>query len=449
MQGVLFYDPGVGQGEFYTTDGHGGISRTRLHAGWRSSWTHIIPGQFGGSNFTDLLFYDSAGTGEFYTTDERGRISLLKTHTGWQSSGRPWTQIIPGQFGGSNFTDLLFYDSAGTGEFYTTDGHGGISLLKTHTGWQSSGRPWTHIIPGQFGGSGFTDLLFYDSAGTGEFYTTDGHGEISLLKTHTGWQSSGRPWTQIIPGQFGGSNFTDLLFYDSAGTGEFYTTDGHGGISLLKTHTGWRSSWTQIIPGEFGHESIRVRLHFKSLLPITTTINQFIDAQFLAMEQLFATVGITTFRLTTEDLSGDLNLQPLQNLNIGRCLLGQPTQDQIALFANRNNIGNNELVVYIVSTLIGVPTTFVGCATHPDGQPGVAVVQSTANWLTAHEVGHVLGLRHVCEFATTANPNPAIRCVTGSGQSDSLMFPFVQWTNLPPDLSAAEEATMLNSDLTS
>jgi len=48
---------------------------------------------------------------------------------------------------------------AGTGEFYTTDGAGNISLLKNHTGWRQS---WTHIIPGDFGGSGRTDLLFYE-----------------------------------------------------------------------------------------------------------------------------------------------------------------------------------------------------------------------------------------------------------------------------------------------
>src|SRR5215831_1742205 len=108
---------------------------------------------------TDLLFYDSAGTGEFYTTD-RGRINLLQTQTGWQSSGVPWTHIIPGNFSGGRFTDLLFYDSAGTGAFYTTDGQGGIDLLRTHIGWQSSGVPWTHIIPGDFSEGRFTDLLF-------------------------------------------------------------------------------------------------------------------------------------------------------------------------------------------------------------------------------------------------------------------------------------------------
>src|SRR5215472_10511445 len=107
-EGLLFYDQSTGQGELYTTNGLGGISRVRLHNGWRTSWTQIIPGQFGGSGFADLLFYEATScTGEFYTTDGQGRIALLgEPHTDWRST---WTQIIPGQFGGSGFTDLLFY----------------------------------------------------------------------------------------------------------------------------------------------------------------------------------------------------------------------------------------------------------------------------------------------------------------------------------------------------
>jgi hypothetical protein len=98
--------PLAAQGEFYTTDG-GNISLLKQHAGWRKSWSLIIPGNFGGSSRTDLLFYDpSTGQGEFYTTDG-GNISLLKQHAGWRKS---WSLIIPGNFGGSSRTDLLFND---------------------------------------------------------------------------------------------------------------------------------------------------------------------------------------------------------------------------------------------------------------------------------------------------------------------------------------------------
>jgi hypothetical protein len=147
-------------------------------------------------------------------------------------------------------------------------------------------------------------------------------------------------------------------------------------------------------------------------------------------------------------------LQVLQNLNVGQCLGGAPTPDQNTLFANRNNVGNNELVVYIVMNLIGTTATgtaanFLGCAVHPTGQPGAAVIQAPDDWLVAHEIGHVLGLNHVCEFPDPPPaPPPAAACVLGSGQSDSLMFPNVGWTNVPPNLSAAEYTRMQNSTLT-
>ena len=247
---LLFYDPVTGQGEFYATDGNGGMSLLTQHSGWRRNWRLIVPGNFGGGSFTDLLFYDPVtGQGEFYATDGNGGMSLLTQHNGWR---RDWTQIVPGNFGGSSFTDLLFYDPVtGQGEFYATDGNGGMSPLSQHSGWR---RGWTQIVPGNFGGSGFTDLLFYDPAtGQGEFYATDGNGGMSSLSQHSGWR---RDWKQIVPGNFDGSSFTDLLFYDSiTGQGEFYATDGSGELSRLSQHSGWRQDWRLIVPGNFGESN--------------------------------------------------------------------------------------------------------------------------------------------------------------------------------------------------
>jgi len=184
-------------------------------------------------------------TAQFYTTDGSGSIIRLRGYGNWRDS---WYTIVPGDFGGNGRTDLLFYDrNASYGEFYTTDDAGGITLLKAQPGWRNT---WDIIVPGNFGGSSRTDLLFYDrETGTGQFYSTDG-GAIKELRTYTNWR---RSWDLIIPGDFGGDGHTDLLFYDrSAGTGEFYTTDGSGGMTLLKTNTGWRGSWDLIVPGNFG-----------------------------------------------------------------------------------------------------------------------------------------------------------------------------------------------------
>jgi hypothetical protein len=91
-----------------------------------------------------------------------------------------------------------------------------------------------------------TGLLFYvRSAGVGEFYATDGSGNLNLLGSESGWRGS---WDQMLPLRLGGGR-TALLFYDrNAGTGEFYSTDGVDGIALLKTHTDWRTTWKKIVP---------------------------------------------------------------------------------------------------------------------------------------------------------------------------------------------------------
>jgi hypothetical protein len=178
-------------------------------------------------------------------------------------------------------------------------------------------------------------------------------------------------------------------------------------------------------------------VHFKSLLPITDNINEYIGRQFIAMQRLFAESDIAVFRGNTEDLSGNLELQPLQNLNVGPCLRGQPTADHNALFSNRNNVGNNDLVVYIVLTLIRMapaPANLAGCATHPDGQPGAAVVQVNADWVVAHEVAHVLNLTHVDVNVPT--------------NSDFLMWRNINWTKVPPDISQFESDSMRNSVFT-
>jgi hypothetical protein len=193
------------------------------------------------------------GTGVFYATDGTGGIARLSPKYQWRDS---WSLIIPGNFGGNfgetddSVTDLLFYDrAAGHGEFYTTDGNGNISQLgATHTGWR---KTWDIIVPINISGSGDyrTDLLFYDrAAGHGEIYTTDGNGNISQLgATHTGWRKT---WDIIVSI---GSLSGELLFYDrAAGHGEFFYVSSDGGIwQYGVTHTDWRKTWDVIVYGDW------------------------------------------------------------------------------------------------------------------------------------------------------------------------------------------------------
>jgi hypothetical protein len=246
LDGLLFYDRQRGEGEIYGNDGSTTLKLLAAHR-WRTSWDVIVPGRFSNSTYTDLLFYDRAkGQGEFYASDGRGNISFLSAHN-WRKT---WSAIVPGNFGGSGLTDLLFYDSGrGEGEIYSCDPTRKLTLLQSHS-WRKS---WNLIVPGNFGGTSWTDLLFYDRAkGDGEIYTSDGHGNISLLRKHS-WRKS---WHTIAAGSFGGNSRTDLLFYDSTNKqGELYSTDGLGNLTLLKKHN-WRESWDLVVPGNFTNDTL-------------------------------------------------------------------------------------------------------------------------------------------------------------------------------------------------
>ena len=178
-----------------------------------------------------------------------------------------------------------------------------------------------------------------------------------------------------------------------------------------------------------------VVVHFKSLLALTNPLRDYMTMQFEAMRDLFTTAGIEVRRGSTQDLSGDPDVAHLVALDVGPCFLGQPTDEHDELFAHRDGAGPSDLVIYVLQTLVGGGGNLVGCATHPAAQPGAAIVPvgAAARWLLAHEVGHVLSLRHVDSAIPT--------------NSDFLMWPNIAWTNTPPDLTAVEATRMADSGL--
>jgi hypothetical protein len=151
------------EGEFYDSDGRGGIDMISRYRNWRKSWTEIIPGRFSAGANTGLCFYDrDKGQGEIYTCDDLGHIRRLRRYNNWRKT---WHQIVPGNFDSNpSITDLLFYDrSAGVGEFFALDGSGGMTLLRRYENWR---KTWDLIVPGnfsaspgEFGSGPYTDLL--------------------------------------------------------------------------------------------------------------------------------------------------------------------------------------------------------------------------------------------------------------------------------------------------
>jgi hypothetical protein len=246
---LLFYDPTMGEGEFHSFDSSHNLPLANSYTGWRKSWSAIVPGNFAGGSRTSLLFYDPAtGDEEVYTFKNAAVMSdPLKTNN-WRET---WSLLVPGNFAGNNLSEILLYDAAaGAGEIWSTDGHGGFSVLKSFGGRR---RTWTKVIPGNFTGGDYTSVLLYDAGvGAAELYATDGLGNLGFpVKAYSDWR---RSWSQIVAGRFTDSKYDSFLFYDqAAGTGQFYTTDGKGNIKLLSSYTDWRKSWTIIVAGKFTH----------------------------------------------------------------------------------------------------------------------------------------------------------------------------------------------------
>src|SRR5262245_60640925 len=163
-----------------------------------------------------------------------------------------------------------------------------------------------------------------------------------------------------------------------------------------------------------------VRLHAKVLTNPTIPLNTMLTR----MRDLYESVGINVTLASNENL----NLPTLNDCDVGACTMGSVTAEQTQLFANRNNAGANDVVVYFVRSTV---PPYNGCAAYPAGRPGAVIVQSATQWTMAHEVGHVLGLSHV---------NNNDRLMTGNGTANI--------TNPPPDLIASEVATMNASPFT-
>src|SRR5260370_5198792 len=306
---LLFYEQSTGHAEFYGTNGQGGMTLLNQYDDWRTSWAIIVPGYFRQSTFlpenrqpanvgflpnTGFLLYDrQSGFGAIYDTNGHGVIEKLAEYSGWRTT---LTHIISGGFTDSEFSRLAFFDQAsGYAELYATDGAGGMGSgpIPIYNWLQNS----THIVPGEFFNDGsvyepvITDLFFYFAA-TRESVTYGNDGfrhftpvcQPSIVKTASGSQATthaarsiprpgrtqlpppttilpGRtqlpPATTILHGSFGGTDWTNLLFYDSAtGAVRFlqfsYSGDPSlGSWSFFEEYKTWRNSWRIIVPGNF------------------------------------------------------------------------------------------------------------------------------------------------------------------------------------------------------
>jgi hypothetical protein len=127
-----------------------------------------------------------------------------------------------------------------------------------------------------------------------------------------------------------------------------------------------------------------VALHLRVATDPTPTIDDLLQSA----REAFAQVGIGVQVLSTQRVK-----LPLQDINVaGDCTSRRAlTVSQQALF-DTIKLGPKEIVAFFVRST-NAPTS--GCSQHPDGKPGAVIASACTKWTLAHELGHLLDLRHV------------------------------------------------------
>lgn len=117
----------------------------------------------------------------------------------------------------------------------------------------------------------------------------------------------------------------------------------------------------------------------------------------------------------------------LAAVDVGSCTMAQSmTTQQSALFGygGRQGVGAQDVLCYWVDQVVSDGGALAGCASHPSAQPACVVSALGSPWTLAHEVGHVLGLRHT------------------TGSTMLMSTPTSAITARPPSISAADLATV-------
>jgi hypothetical protein len=433
-----WYNPNTGD-HFYCQDPNGELAKS---SGYTFEGKECSVFRTQEPNTVPLFrWFNSINGDHFYTQDPNGELAAA---SGYDFEG---TACYVYQSQQPNSIPLFrWYNSNNGDHFYCLDPNGeGAAAL----GYISEG------ISGYVLASNFSQNLkeFYRwvNPNNGDhFYTIDPTGELAPT---IGYISEGvacyvfaNPAPNTVPLFRWYNPNTGDHFYCLDPNGELAPTSGYvpEGIAC-NVFANHRSNTVPLFRWfNSGGCRQKITVHFKSLLPITDSIRDFWINQFSGMAELYMSGGISVKLGSIEDLSADTSLLPLRNLRVGGCDGIFTTPQQLTLFSHRNNAATDDIVVYFVSTLVNTlglmaPNFLAGCAAFPAFQPGcvIVLVGEDVKWLVAHEVGHVLGLLHVCDNIITS-------CM---GRSGSLMFPSTAWTSPPPDLSSAEFNTMFASFL--
>ena len=332
-------------------------------------------------------------------------------------------------FTGAGHAQVMFYYN-GDGHWWLGSMSGGQlqwSLVSQSAGFGNLLDGHHPIWIGDFNGAQHAQVLFYYN-GDGNWWLgnmSGGQLQWSLVSQTAGFGNLLDGHHPMWIGDFTGVHHSQVLFY--------YNGDGNWWLATA----GAQFTWTLV--GNTGRAyDHRIRVLLKTLIAPNVALNTMIAN----MRTVYDTADILVEEgprenLTVTDATGTTQL----DFNVSPCNRGQtPTADQTLLFANRNNAGSNDIVVYFVRSTI---PPLNGCAAFPSGEPGAVVTQGASPWTLAHECGHVLGLNHLTTEAgaggVPCSTPDFTRLMTGCGTANITGTPTV---------SSGEISTMQGSSLT-
>ncbi|MFT3945197.1 MAG: hypothetical protein QM705_15440 [Ancrocorticia sp.] len=234
--------------DFYDVKVRGEIARFDTKTNVHPGYTNVITGSFG-SGGVDIFAYDAPlGRGDFWTRNDQGETILLHSNTALCKGAK---LVAAARVTQSSVPDFLFYDAAqGALHIYKLDkGTGKLTPFKTLSGMRKS---WTHMIPGNFNGAPYDALYFYDAdAGWGEFYMTDGQG--NLTEGSNVQSALPKGCNAVVQANLlGDPNQNDVLFVKSTSeVVNMMEVSSPGGRPVRTSSVDWRYGITQVVPIAF------------------------------------------------------------------------------------------------------------------------------------------------------------------------------------------------------
>ncbi len=223
------------------------------------NFTNLLTGDFDGNGFSDLFRQekgswseaDKIRTAELLLSLGNGQFTRITLPESFALNGN-FTNLLPGDFNGDGFTDILRQekgswssdDKIRTAEVLLAIGNGQFTRITLPESFALNGN-FTNLLPGDFNGDGFTDILRQEKGSwssdddypTAEVLLSLGNGSFTRHTLPESFALKG-DGTNLDIGDFNGDGFDDILRQekgswssDDIRTAEVLLSQGNGSFT--------------------------------------------------------------------------------------------------------------------------------------------------------------------------------------------------------------------------